>query len=336
MAKLLQWAVRNVDGAVALVLALGVATLGLLNVVNQFLVESATLLILAVLAEVVMRERWRRTQVEREIRDGLVENMAVLKALRGPLDNLGQSGQLVTEARAALARLSMVQVLNNTDVREALTTAWADTDRWHFKGGTGAYLRKATLPECLENSRRRKSRLHVRLEIVDPTDEAACRRYAESHNTLWSEGLDDLGNRWSEESVRKASFATILAVCWFKQRYGLLDTDLRLSSVTTTFRWDMSSRWIMITEGDPTAPALLVEKGTFYYDRWSTELTVSLEQARPVPLDADQLLPLSDRPTVNETRRLLESIRTPLPRSFTDRDVMDVVRLAFERRSTYP
>ncbi len=336
MAKLLTWAGKNVDGAVALLLALGVAVLGLLNVVDQFMVESATLLILALLAEVVVRERWQRGRVEHEIRDGLAETTAVLRSLRAPLDELAGTGQVVTEARAALAKLSMVQVLNGTDVREALTGAWSDTDRWHFKGGTGGYLRKATLPECLESSRRRKSRLNVRLELVDPTDEATCRRYAASHNTLWTDGPADIGDRWTEESVRKQSFATILAVCWFKQRYGLLDMDLRLSTVNTTFRWDMSARWIMITEGDPTAPALLVEKGTFYYDRWSTELTVSLEQARRVPIESDQLVPLGDHPTVDETRRLFDGIRTPLPRSFSDRDVMDIVRMSFERRTTYP
>lgn len=331
MAKLLTWAVRNVDGAVGLLLALAVAILGLLNVVNQFLVESATLLILAVLAEVVLRERWRRTAVEEEIRQGLVETTAVLKTMREPMGDLSHAGEVVTQARDALSKLSLVQVLNDTDVRKALTAAWSDTDRWHFKGGTGAYLRKATLPECLESSSRRKSRLLARLELVDPTDEAACRRYAASHNTLWTDAT-----RWTEDRVKHNTFATILAVCWFKQRYGLFDVDLRLSPVTTTFRWDMSSRWIMITEADPTAPALMVEKGSFYYDRWSTELMVSLEQARSVPLDADHQVPLSDQPTTAEVWRLFEGIHTPLPRSFTDRDVTEVIRTAFIRKSTYP
>jgi hypothetical protein len=335
MAKLLQWAVRNVDGAVALVLALGVATLGLLNVVNQFLVESATLLILAVLAEVVMRERWRRTQVEREIRDGLVENMAVLKALREPLDDLTEAGQVVTRAREALAKLSMVQVLNGTDVREALVDARAHTDRWHFKGGTGTYLRAVTLPECIENARRRKGRLQVRLEILDPTDEAVCRRYADFRTALSSDRPDGTGERWTLDRTRKEAFATVLAACWHQQRNGLLDIELRLSPVMSTFRYDLSARCIVLTQEDPSAPALRIEEGTFYYERWSTELMASLQQARAVPVGSDRQVRLSARPSVDETRRLFESVGTPLPRSFTDRDVTDIVQKAIEPRNPY-
>jgi hypothetical protein len=335
MAKMLAWAVRNVDGAVALVLAIAVAALGLLNVVNQFLVESATLLILAVLAEVVMRERWRRTQVEREIRDGLVETTAVLEALRDPLDDLSQAGQVVTQARSALARLSMVEVLTGADVRAALADARAHTDRWHFKGGTGTYLRAVTLPECVENARRRKGRLQVRVEILDPTDEAVCRRYAEFRTALSPDRPDGTGERWTLDRTRKEAFATVLAACWYKQRNGLLDLELRLSGVMSTFRYDLSSRCIVLTQEDPSAPALRIGAGTFYYERWSTELVASLEQARAVPVGSDRQVRLSARPTVDETRRLLDGVGTPLPRSFTDRDVTDIVQKAIEPRNPY-
>jgi hypothetical protein len=335
MAKLLTWAGRNVDGAVALVLALAVAFLGLLNVVDQFVVESATLLILALLAEVVIRERWQRNRVELEIRDSLVETAAVLTELRRPMDDLAIAGQVVTEARAALAKLSMVQVLNGTDVREALADARAHTDRWHFKGGTGTYLRAVTLPECVENARRRKARLQVRVEIVDPTDEAACRRYADFRTALSSDRPDGTGERWTVDRTRKESFATILAACWYRQHNGLLDIDVRLSPVMTTFRYDLSGRCIVLTQEDPSAPALRIEEGTFYYERWSTELMASLEQARPVPIGSDRQVRLGTRPTVDETRRLFDSVGAPLPRSFTDRDVTDIVQKAIEPRNPY-
>jgi hypothetical protein len=335
MAKLLTWAGKNVDGAVALLLALGVAVLGLLNVVDQFMVESATLLILALLAEVVVRERWQRGRVEHEIRDGLAETTAVLRSLREPLDELTEAGQVVTQARAALAKLSMVQVLNGTDVREALADARAHTDRWHFKGGTGTYLRAVTLPECIENARRRKGRLQVRLEILDPTDEAVCQRYADFRTALSSDRPDGTGERWTVDRARKESFATVLAACWYRQRNGLLDLELRLSPVMSTFRYDLSSGCIVLTQEDPSAPALRIDEGTFYYERWRTELMASLEQARAVPIGTDRQVRLSPRPSVDETRRLFESVGTPLPRSFTDRDVTDIVQKAIEPRNPY-
>ncbi len=335
MSKLLVWAGKNIDGALALVLALTVAALGLLNVVDRELVESATLLILALLAEVVMRERWQRGRIEGTIRDGLTETSGELKKLHEPLAEMTAAGQVVTQTRAALDRLSLVRVLNSTEIREALTSAWRDTDRWHFRGGTGAYLRAVTLPECIRNARRRKSQLQVRLEIVDPTNEPACQRYAKFKGALMGDGLDVGGERWTLDKTRKELFATILAACWYRQRNSLLDIDVRLSPVMTTFRWDLSAQWIMMTEEDPHAPALLAEKGSFYYDRWHTELMASLDQARSVPIGADGVVSLDDAPTVDQTRRLFEGIGTPLPRSFTDRDVTDIVQRALKARNPY-
>ncbi|MGA8117468.1 MAG: hypothetical protein WCA46_27845 [Actinocatenispora sp.] len=336
MVKRLAWVGRNLDGALALALAFGVAILGVFNVVDQFVVESATLLILALLAEVLLRERWRRSQVEREIRDGLGGTAKVLAALREPLDDLTAAGEVVTQARAALARQSMVQVLDSGEIRSALTDAWSDTDRWHFKGGTGAHLHAVTLPACIESARRRKGGLQVRLEILDPLDETACRRYAAYRTALSTSGRGTAGGeQWTLDTTRKESFATILAACWYQQHNSLLDLEVRLSPVMTTFRWDMSSRWIMVTEEDPKAPALLIDRGTFYYDRWATELSASLAQARPVPIGTDRQVRLGARPTVDETRRLLDSVGTPLPRTFSDRDVTDIVKKAIEPRDPY-
>ncbi len=335
MSKLLIWAGKNIDGALALALALTVATLGLLNVVNRELIESATLLILALLAEVVMRERWQRGRIEGTIRDGLAETSGELKKLQAPLAEVTSAGQVVTQTRAALDRLSLVRVLSSAEIRDALAAAWRDTDRWYFRGGTGAYLRAVTLPECIRNARQRKSQLQVRLEIVDPTNEVTCQRYAKFKGALMTDDLDVRGERWTLDKTRKELFATILATCWYRQRHSLLDIEVRLSSVMTTFRWDLSSLWIMMTEEDPHAPALLAEKGSFYYDRWNTEFMASLDQARPLPIGADGLALLDDSPTVDQTRRLFDGLGTPLPRSFTDRDVTDIVQRALKPRNPY-
>jgi hypothetical protein len=335
MRRLLAWTGKNIDGSIALVLALAVGALGVLNVVNRDLVNSATLLILALLAEVILRERWQRSRVEGEIRQGLDRTAQILTVLPDRLDSLAGVAEVLSQTRAALAKLSMVQVLNGTDVGEALADARRHTDRWHFKGGTGTYIRAVTLPECIRNARQRKGRLTVRIEIVDPTDEEVCRRYAEFRSTLSPNRPDGIGERWTPDRTRKEAFATILAACWYKQSNGLLDIDVRLSPVMTTFRWDLSSRSMVVTQEDPSAPALRIEEDTFYYDRWSTELMASLEQARRVPIEKARQVQLSDRPTVEETRHLFEAAGVPLPRAFNDRDVADIVQKAIDPRNPY-
>ena len=333
MLRLIKWAGRNLDAAVALVLAFVLGVLGLANVATPFVVESATLVVLALLAEVVLREQFRRTQVEDDIREGVRSIGAVMEKVAAPMAELTGTGEVVTSARAALERLSLVRVLDRAGIRDSLNEAWHVTDRWHFKGGTGAYIRAATLPECIRNTQRRRGRLEVRLEILDPTNEAACERYARLKAALVDERRHE---GWSLDKTRKELFATILAACWYQQRYTLLDIEVRLSPVMTTFRWDLSSTWIMVTEQDPNAPALLFEKDSFYYDRWRTELVASLEQARPIPIGSDRRVELSDRPTVDEIRRLFEGLGISLPRSFTDRDVTDIALRALEPRNAYP
>jgi len=204
-----------------------------------------------------------------------------------------------------------------------------------FKGGTGTYIRAVTLPQCIENARQRKGRLLVRLEIIDPTDEAVCERYGEFRRTLSADRPDGTGERWTLDRTRKEAFATVLAACWYRQRFGLLEIDVRLSSVMTTFRWDLSAHRIIITQEDPSAPALMIEDGTFFYERWSTELIANLEQARRVPLETTRRASLSNEPTVEETRRLFDTLGLPLPRSFTDRDVADIVQKAVTPRNPY-
>jgi hypothetical protein len=335
MRTVLAWAGKNVDSSIALVLALTAASLGLLNVVKQDLVASATLLILALLAEVLLRERWQRNRVEAEVRDGLQRTDLALADLPRRLDDLAGIAEVMTQTRAALARLSMVQVLIGTDVRAALADARRHTDRWHFKGGTGTYIRAVTLPECINNARQRKGRLTIRLEIIDPTNADACERYAEFRSSLSPGRPDGTGERWTPDRTRKESFATILAAIWHKQRNGLLDIDVRLSPVMTTFRWDLSSQSLILTQEDPSAPALRIEEGTFYYDRWSTELMASLEQARRVPIEAAKQATLSDRPTIEETRRLFDAAGVSLPRTFGDRDIADIVQKAIQPRNPY-
>ena len=335
MKRYLAWVGGNLDGFIGLVLAVGVAVMGLLNVVPSELVNSAILLILAVMAEAVLRDRYRRGQSDREIRAALVAATGALHQLPARLDSLARVEQVMAESRAALAKLSMVRVLSGNEVRQALAEARQRTDRWLFKGGTGTYIRAVTLPECVENARQRRGRLTVQLEIIDPTDEAVCDRYAKFRRALSADRPDGIGERWTPDRTRKEAFATVLAACWYRQQFGLLEIDVRLSSVMTTFRWDLSADRMIITQEDPGAPALMIEEGTFFYERWSTELIATLEQARQVPLDAARRVTLSEEPTVEQTRRLFDALSLPLPRAFSDRDVVDIVQKAIDPRNPY-
>lgn len=91
----------------------------------------------------------------------------------------------------------------------------------------------------------------------------------------------------------------------------------------------------MIQE-DPTAQALIFEKGKAYYDAYSRELVASFKQAKRVHFDKTGELQLSEKPTVEETHRLFGLLELKLPVSFDDHDVNDIIRKALSAKNPYP
>jgi hypothetical protein len=332
MARFGAWTVKNADGVIALILAVVFAVVGV--IVDFDFVQDATLLVLALVATALLRDRWRQEPMEEVIQESFRTTSGALAELPAGLRRLEQLETLVARTRQSLDDMSVVRVLNSSEeIAQAHADARRGTDRWMFKGGTGTYLRAVTLPECVGAARRERRALLMRLEIIDPTVEKVCADYARFRRSM-SDAPDATGEIWTTDRARKESFATILAACWYRQRFGLLDIDIGLSATMTTFRWDLSASAVIVT-GDNQHRAMIGDRGGFYYDGCSTELLTSLEQARRVPLEAARDVPLSDEPTVDEARRLFSTLGLALPGSYGDRDVVEIIRKAIRPKNPY-
>lgn len=325
----------HADGVLALVLALVVSILDLINdKVDAGVVNNAILLCLAVLSFAVLRDRWRRESAEREVRTALEGASASLRGLPERLERLDAIQDLVGTTRQALDAAAAVRTVAGSEVAHALEEARRTTDRWTFKGGTGTYMRAVTLPECVANARRERRTLLVRLEILDPADIEVCERYARFRATVSSKP-DATGEDWTTARVRKESYATVLAACWYLQQYSMLDIDIGLSSNMTRFRWDLSDKYVVMTQEDDRGAALVFDSGKFYYDCWTTELQMSREQARRVPIELAADVPLSSEPTSEEVRRLFLVLGLPLPEDFADTDLKAIVQKALHPMNPY-
>jgi hypothetical protein len=323
MKRLAVWAVRNIDGIIALVVAAVVAGLDVFSDISAETKVSGILLVLGVLTIAILRDRSRKDETEHQMRD------EVRRAGDIP-PTLAALAATVAAVRSALDDVSMVRVLTAPEVTAVLADARRSTDRWFFRGGTGTYIRAKTLPDCVANARRHRRGLVVRLEIIDPTNEVACAAYARFRQSLARE------RDWTLERTQREAYATIMACCWYRQRYELLDVKIGLSQVMPTLRWDLSASSLLITQGeDPRKPALFVERGKHLYEYLDTELRKSLEQARAVPLDEVRHIELSDQPTIDEVRKLFVGLHMPLPNSFTDRDVSDIIDRALNAENRY-
>ena len=296
MGRFTRWLRDNADGSLALVIAATVGLLAILDVLGTDQVNAAILLTLALIAATLLRDR--------------------------------------KLAARAFADSAAVRLINGPEVGRVHTEAHRDTELWMFKGGTGTYLRAVTIKACVESARRAQRPVRMQVEIIDPTNEQLCHLYAQYRSSL-APGPDRTGELWTLDRTRKESFATILAACWYRQRFTFLKIEVGLSKVMTTFRWDLSSQWVVITQEDPAAPALLFEKGKPHYRGYSRELVASFEQARAVDIARAKELQLSEEPSVEETRKLFELLELDLPSSFTDRDVVDLIRRAIRPKNPY-
>lgn len=301
------WTIRHLDGVVAIGVALVIGLMDIFgNNLSDNVTSGATLLVLAALVFGSLTERRRR---------------------------VADIQEATTGTQRALEDLAMVRSLSAAEVERAHLRARQNTDRWWFKGGTGTFLRAVTLPECFQEAQRRRRTLAIKIDIVNPADEQTCAAYARFRQAF-AQRLDVVpGDGWSPERTRKESYATVLAACWYRQRLDALEIDVYLSSVVPTLRFDLSDAHLIITQDDRRRVNLLVERDRPLYDYYVTELHQAREQA--VALDLRRTVALSDEPTVEEVHRLFEDLGLPLPATFSDRDVSDIVEKALNAENPY-
>ncbi|MEV5198314.1 hypothetical protein [Streptomyces sp. NPDC053720] len=301
------WILKNIDVVIAASVALTIGFLDIFgDVISSDVSSGATLVVLGALALGSIVERLRQPA-------------AIQDAMAG--------------TRRALEDLTMVRSLAGNEVAEALRTARQHTNLWYFKGGTGTYLRAVTLPQCVATAREQRSQLTMKIDIINPADERICQAYARFRQMFAGRTLTGHPGHWTTDRVRKESYATVLAACWYQGRLTTLDISVHLSASVPTLRFDLSESCLIVTQDDTSRVNLLVERRQPLYDYYVTELHQSREQAVAIPIRTDA--PLSEEPTVDETRGLFEALDLPLPRTFTDSDIGEIIVKALHAEDPY-
>jgi hypothetical protein len=321
----LAWFKDNAESVVALILAISMSVLGLVDLLPSDLVGKTIPLTLGVVAFAMLRERWRQESVSTLTHEAVTKVAKTLQLLH---ERGERTHAVLTSTQRVLDGLAAVRFAVGSEVSKVLAEARTGTDRWTFKGGTGAYMRVVTLPECLSEARRERRELQVQMEILDPTDLALCNRYAALYRTLAERDEDD-AMTWTGKGTQIESYATILAACYYKQKLAhLLDIRIGLSSTVSTFRWDLSSRFLIVTQRGPRFPAMIVERGQLYYDSWNTELRTSFSECQSVPIERVLGIPLDDEPDMEGVRELFRRLSLDLSDDYQEVDVREIIEKA--------
>ncbi|GAB1818106.1 hypothetical protein [Herbidospora sp. RD11066] len=323
--------VNEADTVLALVIAIGVGILGLTSVASDSVIQNAILVTLGILSVSILRDRWRRGDATDETLAGLREVSAALASFRQAQTTIDEMRTTLGEARVALNSQALVHGLTTAQqVADECTQARETSSRWIFRGGTGTYIRAVTLPGLVSVARKERRPLQVRLEILDPTNEDVCDRYASFRYSI-SPNPDGIGEIWTKERTQLESYATLLAACWYQLDYTLLDIKVALTSIMGVFRYDMSDSRIVITQDD--GGAIVVPQKGFLYKSYETELANSFEQARKVDLAPAKRVRLSVQPTPGEVINVFAAINIPLVVSHDL--VPDIIEKAIHARNPY-
>lgn len=322
------------DAVIALLLALAFGLLAALGFVSEQVISGGILTTLAVLAIVILRDRVNKISLDRQIRASTEQSKEIVGTLPMRLSQIDALSGSISELRGVIEGTATVQMLRGSEVQAAHTRARLRTDRWFFKGGTGTYLRAVTLPRCVEAARRDRRALEFRIEIIDPANAEACERY-ESFRRSVSPEPDGTGDTWYRGRTRLESYATLFSACWNRQRFRLLDIRVAFTPIVSTFRYDMSAEYLIITQDDSRFPALLIPRTKSLFDAYGIELRNSFEQAGRVQLDLADQVPLSDKPTIDELRALLDALGVSPKPPLDDEEASIVIQKALHARDPY-
>jgi hypothetical protein len=306
MKRAFLWVVSNADTLVALAIAVLVSVLGLVGAVSSEVVANATIVTLAALAFIMLHDRRMH-----------FGTMGMLRRLERKFDERNP-----------------IQILTGPDISRAIVEAHRQTEQWFFRGSTATYVRVVILPDCISAARRDGREFRMRLEILDPASHDACESYVRLYRSL-AERSDGPETRWTVQGTRIELYATILAVCWHKQRYEPFTIEVGLSAVASTLRWEASSDCFILTQRGPRFPAMQVKRSDPFYSLFVSELNASFRQARRVPMYLAGTVQLSDMPSVVEVRELFSRLDVELPPDFDDEDVSEIIAKALDDENPY-
>jgi hypothetical protein len=305
--RLFPWLISNADTMLALIISVLISLLIIAGVVSSTLINGAITATLAVLAFTLLHDRRLQEKSREQIRR-LEDKVDIHNPIR---------------------------YLTGNAINRAILNARSNTDQWLFRGSTATYVRVAVLPDCVKRAHRTGNEFRMRLEILDPTSTIACDNYIQLYRSL-AENSQSPEMSWTPKGTMIELYATILAVCWYKQRYkSSFSAEIGLSATASTFRWEASSHYFILTQRGPRFPAMLIGKEEPFYRLLVLELNANFHQARKLNLELADDIKLSDEPTIEETRSLFSQIKIELSADFNDKDVSAIVAKALHDENPY-
>jgi len=222
---------------------------------------------------------------------------------------------------------AQIKILQPVEIGETIVNARTDTERWIFNGGSGRYTRTQTLPYLAELSQNKNKEIDISILIMNPKNHIITEKYAEYKNSLRTAKLK---GRRTKKSVQMDLISTIVSCHIWKTEQPALNITLCLKNSFSLFRTDLSSSKVIITKEDPIEPAILYEKGTFFYSAQLEELKQVIKQNEVIQLKP--FVGLEDVSIENIEKLLIELDFSSL---IIERDLEEILEKSMSRKNPY-
>lgn len=142
-----------------------------------------------------------------------------------------------------------------------------ESSSWSFRGGSGRWLREATLPAL---SQIRHHDVPMSLQLLDPRDERLCVEYARYR----ARQRDPANVRRDEDDPRNIQadlLASICAAAWYAST-SRVQPEVVLLRAFSPLRYDVGTNGLFVTVANRSAPGLFARTDSWYYRSIRDEL----------------------------------------------------------------
>jgi hypothetical protein len=222
------------------------------------------------------------------------------------------------------------EIIESFKLNELFEKERNHTEIWYFSGGLGRYTRSKTIPELSRISKNSNQHKTLKIQVIDPTNETVCNKYASYRNSLKSSNKNP--NKWTKTYVRQEITSTIILAMLFKSTNPLLDLFICLKNNFSTLRIDLSSKTGIITKEDPKEPALVCRENSFLYRTYKEEILQTFKEYKSINTTLNftydfETLKVED---IEQIARLLE-----INDGLTNEDFSNIYNLIKENNNPY-
>lgn len=237
----------------------------------------------------------------------------------------------------ALAAALIVRLLPDTSVAQLIEVMPADigpllaqashtSDEWWFKGGAGRYLRAVTLPNLVRRARREHTTISLNVLLFNPCNDALCDRYAQ-----YRRNSEPSAVYWTRDYVKRQIFATLFEL--YRSLSNVPEVTLRAGTIDamSTFRFDLSSHYVLITKEGRQDSAIRCDRQTPFYSSYKYEIYEQLRWSNTLSASAI----ISHAYTAENARTLFRQLQLNDPLLENAADLEQIVQIAKEKKDPF-